>query len=96
MGLFSLAAFAYVINVPLGIWRTRLRKFSFMWLIAIHLSVPLIVYLRYLMHIKFYLFPVTLTTAILGQYTGMRMASAHLDPGTGSAGPIVDRVLENE
>lgn len=81
MALFSLATFAFVVNVPLGAWRSRLRKFSVLWLVAIHLSVPVVVYLRYLMHIKPYLIPVTLSTAILGQYTGMRLASPQPSPG---------------
>lgn len=82
MKLISLAAFAYLINVPMGVWRSRLHKFSVPWVLTLHLVVGLIVALRYLMHLKTSLMFLTLGAGVLGQYTGRRMRPPR--PSTGS------------
>ena len=68
--LISLMFFALVVNIPFGYWRTQTRKFSFKWMLYVHLPVPLIIYLRYLGGISYYYIPLMLVAAITGQYAG--------------------------
>ena len=42
--LISLIVFAF--NIPFGYWRANVRKFSFQWVLAIHIPVPFIIALR--------------------------------------------------
>lgn len=73
MKLLSLAAFAYAINLPMGVWRKRLNGFSVPWVLAMHAVVGLIVLLRHFLHIKASLFFLSLGAGVLGQYTGRRL-----------------------
>jgi hypothetical protein len=42
----------FLINIPFGYWRDKVKKFSLQWFLAVHLPVPFIVTLRLLMGIK--------------------------------------------
>jgi hypothetical protein len=46
IGLSVMMPASFILNIPLGMWRTRTRKFSPAWFISIHLAVPLIYFLR--------------------------------------------------
>lgn len=62
-----------VINIPLGIWRSMVKKFSFKWFVAVHASVPLIILLRILLGTKPIFIPVFIIAAIAGQFIGGRL-----------------------
>jgi len=34
------------INIPFGYWRAKVAKFSLQWFLAVHIPVPLVVFLR--------------------------------------------------
>ena len=53
MKLFLIALFIFAVNIPLGIWRSHVKKYSFQWFLAIHISIPVIVLLRYLCRLGF-------------------------------------------
>lgn len=61
-----------VINLPFGYWREGLRKFSFMWLVAVHAPVPAVIALRVASGLGFHLvtFPVMIGAYFSGQYVG--------------------------
>lgn len=67
VGIVSLA-----LNVPLGVWRARCRKFSIHWLIAIHLSVPLIIALRIYLEVNLWFIPLFIALAVAGQFVGAK------------------------
>ena len=72
MGLWLVAAIVFLLNIPFGIWRVRVRRFSWPWLLAIHLPVPMIIALRIYSGLGFHLitFPVMIAAFFLGQFTG--------------------------
>ena len=72
MGLWLVAAIVFLLNIPFGIWRVRVRRFSWQWLLAIHLPVPMIIALRIYSGIGFQLitFPIMIAAFVLGQFTG--------------------------
>ena len=53
MKLVLIALFVFAVNIPLGVWRRKVRKFSFKWLTAIHISIPFIVLVRYYSNLGF-------------------------------------------
>jgi len=61
---------AFLVNLPLGRWRARTRKYSLPWFLAIHLSIPLIIWLRYHFHLGIGYIPFTVGGAVLGQLAG--------------------------
>ncbi len=62
----------FLLNVPFGFWRGSTRKFSKAWFCAVHLPIPFVIGIRFLINIKFqpesYMF--ALPAYFLGQYTG--------------------------
>lgn len=59
-----------VLNVPLGYLREGRRKYSAAWFLYVHLSIPLIVYLRVANHVTPWLIPVFILCALGGQILG--------------------------
>jgi hypothetical protein len=72
-------------NVPLGIWRSGLRRFSLLWFIAIHASIPLLIALRFALSLPYWVIPPEIGLAVVGQFAGGRLAA----PGRPEAGSSV-------
>lgn len=65
-----IGAAALLINLPLGYLREKERKFSLAWFVYIHLSVPVIAYLRISNHVSAWAIPPFIVCALLGQIAG--------------------------
>lgn len=61
---------ALAVNIPLGYAREGFRKFSLGWFVCVHLSVPLIAYLRLSSHVSAWGIPAFVACAVLGQIAG--------------------------
>ena len=70
IGLLGLILFAVAINVPLGYLRQNYEKFSFGWYFYIHISIPLIIYMRIKSGYSWKFIPLTLGGAVVGQILG--------------------------
>lgn len=70
--LLILVAVALVMNLPLGYLRQGTRKFSFKWFLYIHLSIPFIIMLRMSMGVSYWYIPLSLGSAVAGQFAGGR------------------------
>ncbi len=66
---FGLAV-AFIINLPMGYWRSITRKFSKSWFLAVHLSVPFIIIMRLELGLGYAFIPFFITAAVAGQLTG--------------------------
>jgi hypothetical protein len=64
---------AVLINIPLGYLRQSVEKFSFAWYFYVHISIPLIIYLRIKAGYSWKLIPLTVAGAVLGQVIGGRL-----------------------
>jgi len=64
---------AAVVNVPLGYQRQSCRKFSPGWWFYIHISIPLIFYMRIKTGLGVQFIPFTLASSVLGQVVGGRI-----------------------
>lgn len=75
MSLWLVAAIVLFLNLPFGFWRSKVRKFSWQWILAIHLPVPMIIALRLYSGLGFQLisFPILISAFFLGQYAGGRI-----------------------
>lgn len=85
MESIAVVLLAFVANIPLGVWRSRVRKFSLAWMAAVHASVPFIVWLRLSLDLSYWLIPFTLAGAMAGQITGGRLGKGwnrRAAPGT--------------
>jgi hypothetical protein len=63
-----------LVNLPLGVWRQNTRKFSLWWFVAVHASIPLIIYMRQQFAVSMAWVPLTIGFAVLGQMLGSRFA----------------------
>jgi hypothetical protein len=72
MSLWSIAIIVLLINIPFGYWRDMTEKFSWQWILAIHLPVPMVVALRIFSGLgwQFITFPVLIGAFFLGQILG--------------------------
>ena len=68
--LIGLIHLALILNVPLGYLRQNCRKFSFGWYFYVHISIPVIIYLRIKWGFSLRIIPLTLMGAFAGQYIG--------------------------
>ena len=59
-----------LVNIPMGRMRERSRKFSLQWLLWVHASIPLIVFLRIWLKLHLLAIPINIASAILGQLIG--------------------------
>ncbi len=71
MALIGITAIA--VNIPLGYAREGFRKFSIGWFVCVHLSVPLIAWLRLENHVSAWGVPGFVACAVLGQIAGGRV-----------------------
>jgi len=71
--LLCLIALAIIVNIPLGYLRQAVEKFSFAWYFYIHISIPLIIYLRIKSGYSWKFIPLTLAGTVIGQIIGGRM-----------------------
>jgi hypothetical protein len=71
--LIGLILTAIAINVPLGYFRQGVEKFSFAWYFYIHISIPLIIYLRIKSGYSWKFIPLTIAGAVIGQIMGGRI-----------------------
>lgn len=76
-----------LLNVPLGMWREHTKKFSWQWLLAIHASIPVIIWLRISLHLHPAAIPINITAAVIGQLIGSRWERARKSRSAPLAGP---------
>ena len=71
--VLTVALTSFIVNIPMGYKREGYRKFSFGWIIWIHLSVPFIIALRIWFHIHPIWIPLFIALAVAGQIIGARL-----------------------
>ncbi len=69
----GLILIAIIINLPLGYLRQNYEKFSFGWYFYVHISIPIIIYLRVKSGYSWKFIPLTLGSAVVGQILGGRI-----------------------
>ncbi len=67
LGLFF---FTFLLNLPFGYLRAKVRKFSFRWFLYIHLPIPLIFLGRRMSHLDWRYIPLFVAAALIGQLSG--------------------------
>ena len=66
-------ALACIINLPFGYLRQNYEKFTFGWYFYVHISIPIIIYLRIKSGFSWKLIPLTLGSAVAGQLIGGKL-----------------------
>lgn len=74
MKITLVAIAVLLLNLPFGYWRSKVKKFSLQWFLAIHIPVPFVILLRIYSNIGFelYTYPVLVSSFFLGQFIGAR------------------------
>ena len=75
MKLWMVSVIVLMVNLPFGYWRARTKPFSAQWLLAIHLPVPLVVFIRIFGGIgfQFATYPLLAGSFFTGQWMGGRL-----------------------
>lgn len=72
MKVAIVALLVFLVNIPFGIWRAKQIKKSPKWFLAIHLPIPIVIFLRIYsgMGFQLYTYPILVTAFFLGQLLG--------------------------
>ncbi len=64
----------FIINLPFGYWRGKVKKFSAQWFLAVHIPVPIVIALRFIGKLGFqwFTYPFLVGAFFLGQYVGAK------------------------
>jgi hypothetical protein len=76
--LVPLLAIGILVNLPLGMWRAHLRRFSPSWFVAVHLSIPLVLFLRLYWGLPPYVVPADIAACVAGQIVGGKLGRRQL------------------
>jgi hypothetical protein len=77
--LIIVAATVFLLNLPFGYWRARVRRFSLPWILAVHIPVPFVIACRIYAGLGWRLttFPVMIGAFFCGQLVGGLIADHH-------------------
>ena len=73
MNIVWVAVAALAVNIPLGKWRSKYKKFTIIWWLLIHASIPLIVAMRIWLDTPSIYIPLFILSAISGQLIGSKL-----------------------
>ena len=61
-----------LLNIPFGYWRENVKKFSWQWFLSVHISVPVIIFLRICLGLGWELttYPILVGAYFTGQFIG--------------------------
>ena len=76
--LLAVAATAAALNIPCGMWREHVEKFSVEWFIAVHATIPFVAMLRKAVIMPKFAIAVTIGAAVVGQVVGSRLERLRL------------------
>jgi hypothetical protein len=71
--LLGVTLLALSINIPFGYLRQNCEKFTFAWYFYVHISIPVIIFLRIKAGFSWHFIPITLGAAVAGQIIGGRI-----------------------
>ena len=73
--IFTVALIIYLLNIPFGYWRGNVKKFSLQWALAIHIPVPIVIFLRIYsgMGFELYTYPILVGAFFGGQFSGKKL-----------------------
>jgi hypothetical protein len=76
--LIITALIIFMVNIHFGYWRGNVKKFSWQWFLAVHLPVPLIIFLRIYLHIgwEWTTYPILVGAYFSGQLVGSKWHKA--------------------
>jgi len=81
------AGLIVLLNVPFGMWRAGVRKFSLPWFVAVHAPVPLAIGMRYAVGLgwRWRTLPIFVAAFFGGQLLGARLRRQSGGAGSRSA-----------
>jgi len=94
--LVTLAVF--ILNIPFGYWRVNVKKFSFQWVLAVHIPVPFIIAMRILVSIGFfwYTYIFLVGAFFLGQKYGAYLLESYKKKGNHTSSCLVMDIYNNK
>lgn len=71
--LLFLSLIVYLINIPFGYWRANVKKYSWPWILAIHVPVLIVILIRITSHLGFawYTYVFMVSAFFFGQQSGV-------------------------
>ncbi len=77
--IIGIAVITIGINLPFGYLRSKVKKFSWKWFLYVHLSIPLVIFMRLSTHVSYKFIPLYIASAVFGQIFGGRINTSNSD-----------------
>ncbi len=77
--LIIVTILTFILNLPFGYLRSKVKKLSFKWFLYIHLPIPFIVLMRYSFHLgfKWWTYPFLVAAFFSGQLIGKKIGEKY-------------------
>ena len=88
----------FILNIPFGYWRQNVKKFSFQWVLAVHIPVPFIIIMRIFSGIGFAWFTYVFLVAafFLGQRYGGSLLKKFKNNGKNTSSCLIMDLVRME
>lgn len=73
MTINELILIVFIINLPFGYVRSRSKKFSKRWIVAVHIPIPFVFLLRVISGFNWTVIPFVILSDIAGQIIGGKL-----------------------
>lgn len=70
----------FVINLPFGMFRSRVQSYSILWFLSIHAPIPIAVIVRKSANLSWYYIFIFIVFSIAGQIIGKKFALKYFPP----------------
>ncbi|MCB0649857.1 MAG: hypothetical protein KDC85_01125 [Saprospiraceae bacterium] len=95
--LIIISMLVFMLNIPFGYWRANVRKFSFQWVLAIHLPVPVIIAMRIFSGLGFawYTYVFMVLAFFMGQKLGAVLLKKYNESNRGVSSCLIMDLYRN-
>jgi len=69
---------AFILTIPMGLWRASVPKFSARWFLAVHLFVPLVFLIRSHLGLRATYIPLMVLFSVAGHIVGGKLKNAEI------------------
>lgn len=73
--ILAVSILAFLINIPLGLWRKRYKRLSLPWWLIVHASIPVLITVRLWLDTPRLFIPLFVFLAVMGQFAGARLCT---------------------
>ncbi len=80
LSIILICFLCFIINLPFGMFRSRVKSYSILWFLSIHAPIPIAVIIRKSANLTWHYIFIFLIFSVLGQIIGKKVALKYFPP----------------